>query len=694
LNVINTVLGIPLGFIIFFAYRITGNYGLAILVFAVAVKIVLFPVNILTHINSIHFLKLQPYLNILKRRYSGDRERINEEQYRLFQKEKYNPFIGIIPLFIQLFLVIGMLQVMYHPLQHMLHLDTNIIDILIQTARSFFGTNGSVGEQLLVIKSIQRPENIPLFQSALVDFPNREVILRLLEQTNLNFLNLNLGEVPSLKNPSLIILIPLFSGVTSLIFCLVQNVFSPGALGQSKGMKLGLTIFTVTFSFYFTFITPAGVGLYWTAGNILGIPVLLILNLLYSPHKLAGEALEKIKASRKTPAQLNEERQRNKVLSMREKNDAARFNSAKKQLVFYALTGGQYKYYKNIIEYLLENSNIVIHYLTNDPDDAVFRLGKDRLIPYYASQRKTISLMLKLDTDIMATTVPDLQSYHMKRSVVRDDIEYIFIPHALIGSHATARETAFDYFNTFFTVGPHRIADLRRREQMKGLPRKKIVKAGYGLYDQLIASYALLPKKNNDKPRILVAPSWQAQNIMELCIADIISVLLGKGYQLIIRPHPQYVRTFPEQINAIVDRYSKYTAEGEITFELDFSDNRSIFSSDILITDWSNIAFEFAYCTLKPCIFINTPMKILNPNYKEYNMELLIVTLRDKVGISVNLEDIKNLNETVTKMLAEKDSYKEQISKIVEQYLYYPGRNGEAGGKYIIDQIKKRETVK
>lgn len=690
LNIINTVLGIPLGFIIYFAYRLTGNYGLAILAFAVIVKIVLFPVNIITHKNSIRFLKLQPSLNILKRRYSGDRERINEEQYNLFQKEKYNPFIGIIPLFIQLFLVIGMLQVIYHPLQHMLHLDQSIIDVLIQATRNLYGISGGSGEQLLVIKAVQRPENISMFQSALAGFPDGKNALQLLEHTDLHFFNLNLGEVPSIIKPSLVLLIPLFSGITSLIFCLVQNVLSPGALGQSRGTKLGFTIFTVTFSLYFAFITPAGVGLYWTAGNILGVAVLLFLNLLYSPKKLAGEALEKIKASRKTPAQLREERARNKILLARERQDAARFRTVKKQLVFYALIGGQYKFYKNIIEYLLEHSGIVIHYLTNDPDDAVFRLNNQRLIPYYAGHKKTISLMLKLDTDIMATTVPDLQSYHMKRSIIRDDIEYIYMPHGSGSVHLAIKETAYDHFNTIFCVGPHQVAEIRKREEIADIPRKKLVKAGYGLYDQLVASYAALPQKSNDKPKILIAPSWQAENILELCIVNMLKELVGRGFTIIVRPHPQFIRMFPDQMKALTQRYSEYMANGEIVFELDISGNDSIFSSDILITDWSGIAFEFSYCTLKPCIFINTPMKVLNPNYKKYGLDVLDISLRDIIGISINVEDITDIYKSVEHLLTEKDSFRDQIQKIVHQYIYHPGKNGEAGGKYIMEQIKQK----
>jgi YidC/Oxa1 family membrane protein insertase len=686
LNVINTVLGVHLGFIIYFAYHVTGNYGFAILVFAVAIKIVLFPVNILAHKNSIRFLKLQPSLNRIKRRYSGDRERINEEQYSLFQKEKYNPFIGIILLFIQLCLVIGMLQVMYHPLQHMLHLDKRVIDALIQVARNLSGIHGGGGEQLMAIKAIQRPENISMFQSALAGFPDGKITLQLLEHIGLNFFNLNLSDVPSFIKPSLVLLIPLFSGTTSLIFCLVQNVFSPGALGQSKGTKLGFTIFTVTFSFYFTFVTPVGVGMYWTAGNILGIAVLLILNILYPPPHKTCEALEETKALRKTPARLREERKRNKALSIREKIDAARFCTAKKQLVFYALTGGQYKYYAEIIEYITQYSDIQIHYLTNDPDDAVFRLNNECLIPYYASQKKTISLMLKLDADLVVTTIPDLQKYHIKRSIVHENLEYIYVFHGFTSLHMVMRSGTLDYYDTVFCVGPHHLREIRRSEELYNTTKKRLVKVGYGVFDRLFVRYGN-EQKHDEATKILIAPSWQVDNIMELCIDNVLDQLIGRGYRIIVRPHPQYINAFGDELKKLQERYAKNVCHEEIFFELDFMESPSMYLSDLLITDWSNTAYEFAFCTKKPVLFINTPMKILNPNYADFNMEPSDIYLRNKVGVSIDVNNLDELGNLVAKILKDGGAYREKISKTVDEFLYYPMRSGQAGGKYILSRL-------
>jgi YidC/Oxa1 family membrane protein insertase len=677
-----------LGFVIYQAYHLTGNYGLAILLFALVTRIVLFPVSIMTHRNSIRLLQLQPSLIKIKRRYSGEKERLNEERYELFKKEKYSPLIGIIPLIIQLILIMGVMQVMYNPFQHLLHIEKDTIETIVITAREAFGVQEGSGEQLRIIEILRNPENIKIFQSALLGFPDAERALQSIASIDLSFLGLNLGEIPSPANPSIVLLIPLISALTALGLCLNQSAISPGALSQGKSVNWGLTALTVAVTAYFTLVTPIGVGVYWSAKNLIGILSLRILNQIQSPEKLAGEALAYIKSIRKTPAQLKEERQTNKKLRIREKQDAARFSTAKKQLVFYAKTGGQYKYYKTYIEYILENSKIIIHYLTNEPDDALFAQSHERLLPYYASEKKTISLFLKMDTDILVTTVPGLQSYHMKRSIIRDDIEYIYVPHGMVSGGLVVRENATDNFNTIFCVNSNRVAIARKREELAKLPKRKLVKVGSGIYDQLVESYTAISDRVNDKPHILIAPSWQNDNILELCIDSILDALLGQGYVLTIRPHPQFIKMFPEKIDALKNNYSQYESDGELLFGLDFFDNQSIFKSDILITDWSNIAYEFSYATLKPSIFINTPMKVLNPNYKQHGQEVQDITFRDKVGVSVDVKDVGKLNEVVSKLLNEKDTYKERIGQLVQQNLYHPGRSGEAGGRYIISRLK------
>ena len=75
-----------------------------------------------------------------------------------------------------------------------------------------------------------------------------------------------------------------------------------------------------------------------------------------------------------------------------------------------------------------------------------------------------------------------------------------------------------------------------------------------------------------------------------------------------------------------------------------------------------------------------------------FGIEVVEIALRDKLGVSVDIDEINNrLEEIVMKLLSDKTKFSEQIKRAKEQYLFYPGRNGEAGGKYIIGQLDVKQ---
>ena len=79
-----------------------------------------------------------------------------------------------------------------------------------------------------------------------------------------------------------------------------------------------------------------------------------------------------------------------------------------KKLMFYSEKNGFYKYYKDVIEYILAHSDIVIHYVTSDPNDDVFSRTDGRIVPYYVDDNRLIPLMMKADADMVVMTMPDL----------------------------------------------------------------------------------------------------------------------------------------------------------------------------------------------------------------------------------------------------------------------------------------------
>ena len=117
--------------------------------------------------------------------------------------------------------------------------------------------------------------------------------------------------------------------------------------------------------------------------------------------------------------------------------------------------------------------------------------------------------------------------------------------------------------------------------------------------------------------------------------------------------------------------------------------------SDLLITDWSSISFEYAFSTLKPVLFVDTPMKILNPDYQELETIPIDIELRNKVGISLAPETVgSEIVEAVRKLLNTEQFSKESLRKLKEEYSYNIGTSGKVGAQYIIGQLVKNAGQK
>ena len=490
-------------------------------------------------------------------------------------------------------------------------------------------TAGS-GAQLKVLELAQ--QNPGIFEGF--------VGLQMLLDMDTAFLGTNLALVPSIG--SITILYPILSGLSALALGIYQNKYN--VLQQTQGPigRWGMTVFLVAFSAFFAYMLPGGIGLYWIVGNLLSIPVLYACNLVYDPKPY----IEQINSSRQNRP-TKEERRKDRLLAAakrkKQRHDKTRFTSQKnKQLVFYSEGSGFYKYLGGFMEYVLNHSDITVHYVTSDFNDRIFDNENERIQKYYIGPVALIQFMMLMDADMVVMTTPDLEKYHLKRSLVRKDIEYVYLEHAITSFHMTLRKGALDHYDTIFCYGPNHIAEVRQMEALYKLPAKRLVKTGYPLLDDMLSSANGFPSVQNDPKVILIAPSWQKDNILECCLDATVRPLLDLGYRVIVRPHPEFVKRFPEKIKKI---RADYANEQNSLFELqtDFSSNETVYTADLVITDWSSIANEFSYATKKPSLFINTPMKIMNPEYTLIEAVPLEISLRDMIGKSVDVDRLDTL---------------------------------------------------
>ena len=504
--------------------------------------------------------------------------------------------------------------------------------------------------------------------------------------------------VPPAQAGGMTLLMPLAAGGSALLLGLAQNRFNPLQREQARASQWATNGVSIGISLLLGAFVPVGVGVYWIASNLLTIGQQLVLNAVMPARNYVDyEALEQ---SKQELAGIDSLSSRvSKEDRQREKADYKRFFSiANKHLVFYSESSGFYKYFADVIDYLLQHSNLSIHYITSDPNDAIFQKAQKepRIRPYYIGEKRLITLMMKMDADMVVMTTPDLDNFYLKKSYVKKDVEYIYTAHGVGSTNLLLRNCALAHFDTIFCIGPYQIEELREEECVYNLPSKTLVPCGYGLLDSVMTAYdSSLSKRLKEKPQVLIAPSWQPDNILDTCIDPLLDSLLCGKYHIILRPHPEYCKRYPQKIAILKSRYKDKLGQSSSGFELqtDFSSNETVFESDIVITDWSTICYEFSFATKRPTLFVNTPMKVMNPDYQRLKRIPLDIEIREKIGRSISPDTAGEIERVVEKLLMQADAYAQSIEKLLGECLFNPGQSGMAGGKYIIDRLLNKQSI-
>ena len=617
------------GWIMDWCHQVVPNYWVDIILFTFITKVLQYPVSLWCQANSLKMVSLMPKSLRLKIDYYGDGDTIGEKTAELYKQEHYHPLVSLVPLAIQIIILMAFVKVIY---------------------------------------GIAEADKASL-----------------------------IGKVP-VQDGGVAWVMPVLAGVSAWVLGLCQNHINPLQREQGRVAQMMTNGISIAISLFLGAFVGMGVGLYWACSNLFSILVQLACNWNMRPAKYVDyPALRKVQAELK---KFEDDLRTKAIVSpedkKREKADYRKFfKIANKHLVFYSESSGFYRYFKSIIEWLLDHTNVVVHYVTNDPRDIIFEKAKEqpRIRPYYIGPMRIIPLFMKMDADMVVMTTPDLNTYQLKRSYVRKDVEYIYLDHAPASVQMTYRKGAFDNFDTIFANGQYQIDEHRATERIYGLKEKKMVPTGYVLLDDLFANYKPRVKSSDVRLLILIAPSHQPGNIFDAHLDDVVRLVRGKGREIRLRPHPQYTRRFPARMQAIDEKYKN---DEDVVVEMDFSKNTSIYDADILITDWSGIAYEYAFTTKRPVIFINTPMKIVNPEWEKIGITPTNITFRDLAGVSIDTDKLDGLPAVIDDILVHPDRFRAKIEKMLSDYFFNPGHSGEVAGKYILETLisKKKGTKK
>ena len=299
----------PLGFIIKLIYDLVNNYGLAIILFTVVIKLILLPLNIRSQKAMRKQQKIQPILSELQKKYANDQEKLQREMMKLYKENNVSMTGGCLPMLIQMPILFGLYQVIRWPLNYLIGVDwasveaiNKVLDIQAQMIEKYPAAIGSLKnysmEQLANTSQIQ----LASWCETLFGKSDPWVV-------NFNFLGLNLAEIPktgfdylmrgdfSNIGVILLLIIPVLAMFFTWLSSKVTQIQSgttntdnqnDSAAQMSKSMNIMMPLMTG----FFTLTLPSGMGIYWIISSVVQIAQQLLLNAYF--NKKGDEVVVKV----------------------------------------------------------------------------------------------------------------------------------------------------------------------------------------------------------------------------------------------------------------------------------------------------------------------------------------------------------------------------------------------------------------
>ena len=373
-------------------------------------------------------------------------------------------------------------------------------------------------------------------------------------------------------------------------------------------------------------------------------------------------------------------------------NDLKKFENldqTEKQIVFYSENQDSMFIFKSLIDELI-NQDITICYVTSSKDDPNLKSSNEKIKTFCIGEGiMRTKFFLNLKADILIMTMPDLGTSYVKRSKVYP-VHYVFMFHAIASTHLVYKKNAFDNYDSILCVGNFQINEIRSREKLYKLDAKNLIETGYSHLDNLMKKYSTNKQiPINDPIQVLIAPSWSDNGLFETVIEKNISILLDSGFKVTLRPHPMTQKKSKKKINFLLQKFS---SNSNFVLEKNIPNFESFVKSDIMITDWSGAAIEYAFTLERPVLFIDVPKKIHNSDYEKLPEIPIEISIRDKIGEIISLSDMEVLPEKIQNLCQNPNIIKDKIKRIREELIANLGNSSKLEVEYILklkNQLKK-----
>lgn len=364
------------------------------------------------------------------------------------------------------------------------------------------------------------------------------------------------------------------------------------------------------------------------------------------------------------------------ILIWRNYHKIKQLSKKEKQIVFYAETSADWAFIDPIVNNL-EKKNIDYIRITSDYTDS--NLLKN--YSYYIGHGVARTMLFKtILTKGFIMTLTDLDTFHLKRSIHK--VHYFYIFHSLASTHRVYRANAFDAYDTIFCTGDYQIREIRENEKVFNLKKKVLIKSGYPRLDSLI-------KKKSDtqnlKKKIIISPTWGDSSLINKHLDNLINILTKEGFYVSLRVHPMTLRHQPETVKKIINKYLK---TGNFFYDSNINNEERLMSNDIMISEWSGAALEFAFATCRPVIFINTKPKTNNNIWQKIKLPCFEEEIRDKIGKIIPENEISKIPNIINDLIINRSVWNNKILKIRKENIFNINNSSDYSTNIILKTLQ------
>ena len=292
----------PFAWLMVKLYELTGNYGVAVILFALAVNLILTPFMAKSKKSMMRSTRLQPRIQELQKRHEGNPQKLNQEMQNLYREEGINPMSGCLWSLIPFPILIALYSVIRQPITRMMFAAQDVVT----TLQDYFVASGlytvpAKADAYVEIKLANLAHEH--WDAVATDLAGK--IDGLLD-VDFGFLGLNLGSQPqwnffvktdwsdvSIWLPALgLFLIPFISAALSWLSMKVSNAANPQQDAQTQASMKTMNLMMPLMSIWICFVMPAAMGIYWIANSVFGMVRDFILTKVYK-RKLDEEDAER-----------------------------------------------------------------------------------------------------------------------------------------------------------------------------------------------------------------------------------------------------------------------------------------------------------------------------------------------------------------------------------------------------------------